>query len=145
MLTEWTTSTSPLHTYIHIMPVDHIQSLIAHYLAASYPSALPSFLEATGLPRPDLANPPNPDLRTLAQDYLSSQLAEQVQAVHLEEKASDGSWRHWRSSDVAALELDKGVKLEKVVRSIDGISAANLLVTTVCRIPKRTFDTSKAS
>lgn len=122
-----------------------VESLIAHYLATSYPSALPPFLQATGLPQPDLSHPPNPDLRTLAQDYLSSQLADRVHGVALEQKAQDGSWRGWTARDVADLELEQGVKLDRVVRSIDGISADNLLVVVVDRIAKRTFDTSTAS
>lgn len=124
---------------------DHIQVLIAHYLAASYPSALPSFLEATGIPPPDPARPPNPDLRTLAQDYLSSQLAKETQTVQLEDKATDGSWRHWKGRDVAALQLHESTQLRKVIRTVDGISAANLLTCCVARIPRRTFDTANAS
>jgi hypothetical protein len=122
-----------------------LQPLIAYYLAVSYPSALPSFLQATGLPPPDLSNPPNPDLRTLAHDYLSSQLAKSVQAVTIDDKATDGSWDRWTGRDIAGLQLKPEVRLEKARRNVEGISAANLLAVIVARVPKRRFDTSTAA
>lgn len=122
-----------------------LQPLIAHYLAVSYPSALPSFLHATGLAPPDLSRPPNPDLRTLAHDYLSSQLAKSVQAVTIDDKATDGSWDRWTGRDISGLQLKPEVRLEKVRRNVEGISAANLLAVIVARVPKRRFDTSTAA
>lgn len=124
---------------------DPIQALVAHYIATSYPTALQSFLIATGQPSPDLNNPPNPDLRTLAEQYESSRLADAIRVVKVDDKAQDGSWRNWTASDVASVPLAADIKLEKVVRSIDGVSAANLLATIVASVPERRFDTSTAS
>lgn len=138
MEVDWTTST----LYI---PMSDLQTLIAHYIATSYPSALQSFLQATGTPSPDLSNPPSPDLRTLAQDYASSRLAHTVATLKVDDKATDGSWRNWTGRDVAEVQLDPDVKLGGVVRNLEGVSAANLLATLVANVPVRTFDTNSAS
>lgn len=122
----------------------NLQTLIAHYLSTSYPSALPSFLAATGLPQPDPSNPPQPDLRTVAQDYLSHQLAKELGSVKLE-KAYDGSWRGWTARDVVALKPEgKKRELKANVRTVEGLSVGNLLGVQVGRVPKRWFDTATA-
>lgn len=137
-----------------------LQTLIAHYLATSYPSALPSFLSATGEPFPDIAHPPDPDLRTLAQDYLSHQLAKQLENVVIEKK-QDGSWEGWSARDVMGVQAPRrvlrvgdGGRGEGIGRGtesgrrkgsrIEGLSVGNLLGVQVGDIPKRWFDTTKA-
>lgn len=119
-----------------------LQTLIAHYLATTYPSALPSFLSATGEPAPDTAHPPQPDLRTLAQDYLSHQLAKQFEAVALE-KAQDGSWAGWTAKDVVAMKTEAKV-LKGGNRTVEGLSVGNLLGVQVRDVPVRWFDTASA-
>jgi hypothetical protein len=122
---------------------DHtLQRLIAHHIAISFPSSpavLQSFLEATGLPAPDLANPPDPDLRTLV--FESTKSAKTLDDVH----ADTGPERAEKQADIAGIRLAAGTKLEKVVRSVDGISAVNLLSTVVARLPSRNSDTTSAS
>lgn len=120
----------------------NLQTLIAHYLATSYPSALPSFLSATGEPEPDTAHPPQPDLRTLAEDYLSHQLAKQFEAVALE-KAQDGSWTGWTAQDVVAIKSNARV-LQNGGRTMEGLSVSNLLGVQEGDVPVRWFDTATA-
>ncbi|WVQ94844.1 hypothetical protein IAU59_001927 [Kwoniella sp. CBS 9459] len=133
---------------------DPLQSLVAHYLSTNYPSVLPSFLEASHLPPPDPSKPPAPDLRTLVEDYLSNQLVNDLNAATLnqesdvdmdDEPSKDGSWRGWTPKDMMKVTMDPDVKLEGVRRSIEGVSAMNLLTVGEAKVPKRVFDTSTAS
>ncbi|KAK8853340.1 hypothetical protein IAR55_004044 [Kwoniella newhampshirensis] len=127
---------------------NQIQNLIAHYLATNYPSVLEPFLQASHLPHPDPSQPPNPDLRTLVEDWASQQLVNNLDAVIIDEEMApvdDGSWRGWTIKDVLRLQLKEDVKLTGVQRSFEGISAANLLTVGVAKVPKREFDTSTAS
>ncbi|WWC64744.1 uncharacterized protein I303_107355 [Kwoniella dejecticola CBS 10117] len=126
----------------------HTQTLIAHYLAQEYPSVLPSFLAASRIPPPDLTRPPVPDLRTLVEDYISQQLVKDLSDAHIEqdvEKADDGSWRGWTPTDIVKVPLAPEVKLSGIKRSLEGISAMNLLTVGVASVPKRVFDTTSAS
>jgi hypothetical protein len=126
----------------------NLQSLVAHYLAVNYPSVLQTFLDAAQIPQPDLARPPDPDLRTLVEDYASHQLAKQLESVQVSNEiipAQDGSWTGWKLKDMMELEMPEDVRLGGVIRSVEGISASNLLTVGVERIPKRTFDTTTAS
>ncbi|WVR09573.1 hypothetical protein IAU60_006642 [Kwoniella sp. DSM 27419] len=131
------------------MPPDPLQQLIAHYLATHYPSVLPTFLEASHTPGPDLTNPPSPDLRTLVEDWASAQLAKRVQDVSIQEvemePAQDGSWQGWTLKDMMQVPLAPEVKLGGMTRSIEGVSAMNLLTVGEAKLPKRYFDTSTAS
>jgi hypothetical protein len=128
----------------------HLQTLIAHYLATNYPAVLPTFLSAAQIATPDLSRPPNPDLRTLVTDYASHHLAQQVAHMALVEDqvmepSKDGSWRGWTLKNMIELEMDEGVRLGGLKRSIEGISASNLITVGAERIPKRVFDTASAS
>jgi hypothetical protein len=120
--------------------------LVAHYLAANYPAALDSFLHASGQPAPDPSRPPHPDLRTLVEDYVSAHLAREIGdvAIHDEPISADGSWRGWKSKDVIKLDLAQDVSLSRTTRSIQGITAANLLTVDVRHLPKRHFDLALA-
>ncbi|WVW86312.1 hypothetical protein I302_108354 [Kwoniella bestiolae CBS 10118] len=129
-------------------PSSHLQTLIAHYLAQNYPSVLPSFLSASHTAPPDLAQPPEPDLRTLVEDYISEQLVKDLGDVDIDEDmepAMDGSWRGWTTKDIVKSSLPPEVTLQGVRRSIEGISAMNLLTVGEGKIPRRVFDTSTAS
>ena len=128
-------------------PNNYLQTLIAHYLAQNCPSALPSFLSATNLEHVDLSRPPDIDLRTIVEDYLSSTLSSHLEDVELEQAEKDDlghGWNGWTAKDVAGLKLDRMVKLGGVVRSLEGISATNLLTIKVARVPFRQFDTVSA-
>lgn len=133
-----------------------IAELVAHYLQTTYPAVLPSFLAAANRPAPDPSRPPVPDLRTVVQDYLSAQLAASVQALALsngntgggdesEQPATDGSWRGWRTSDVMKLGMPQEEELSGVVRSVEGVSAGNLIAVSVGNVPSRRFDTATAA
>ncbi|WWC91850.1 uncharacterized protein L201_006797 [Kwoniella dendrophila CBS 6074] len=125
-----------------------LQNLVAHYLAANYPSVLSSFLSASQTPPPDLSQPPVPDLRTLVEDYVSEQITRNLQDVQIDhdmEKATDGSWKGWTPNDIVKISLPSEVKLQGVKRSIEGISAMNLLTVGTTQIPRRVFDTSIAA
>ncbi|WVF67245.1 hypothetical protein IAT40_001993 [Kwoniella sp. CBS 6097] len=130
---------------------DPLQRLVAHYLSTNYPSVLPSFLEASHLPSPDPSNPPNPDLRTLVEDYLSTQLVKDLNDANIDdgevemEPTNDGSWRGWTHKEMMKVTMDPGVKLEGVKRNIEGVSAMNLLTVGEAKVPKRVFDTATAS
>ena len=129
-----------------------LQTLIAHYLATSYPSALPSFLSATGEAPPDLAHPPQPDLRTVAQDYLSAQLAKQFEGVGVNakvEKAQDGSWAGWTARDVVGMKIARReLRVSTIAagteRTVEGLSVGNMLSVGKGEVPRRWFDTSTA-
>ncbi|ORX39407.1 WD40-repeat-containing domain protein [Kockovaella imperatae] len=129
---------------------DYVQRLIAQYLAHSYPSALPSFLEATHLEHLELngQDAPDTDLRTIVEDYyLSTKLPKQLDSVEISTHERDSlgqGWKGWTAKDIAGIKLDPDVKLGGVIRSIDGISAANLLTVMLARIPYREFDTASA-
>lgn len=116
-----------------------LPDLIAHYLATNYPSVLEPFVEAARIPYPDTSKPPNPDLRTLVQDYLSSQIVADLGDVALEDASMEMT-----SRDVVKLELSPEVRLTGLKRSIEGISAANLLTVGVERLPWRQFDLASA-
>ncbi|WWD19769.1 hypothetical protein CI109_104233 [Kwoniella shandongensis] len=128
---------------------NQIQSLIAHYLATNYPSVLEPFLQASHIPAPDPSQPPNPDLRTLVEDWASQQLVNNLDAVVIEDEemapVDDGSWRGWTTKDVMKLTLKEDVKLSGAKRSLEGISASNLLTVGQAKVPKREFVTSTAS
>ena len=126
----------------------HLQTLIAHYLATNYPVVLEPFLEAAQIPPPNLAAPPSPDLRTLVQDFLSHDLAQDMDTVSLNGDvvpAQDGSWRGWKLTDMLKVEMPSDTRLSGLRRSLEGISASNLLTIHVGRVPKREFDTASAS
>lgn len=99
-----------------------------------------NLLTIVGLPPPDLAVPPQPDLRTLYQDFKSGSLADAVEGLKVD--VTDG---RLKPKDLAAIQLDPGVKLDAVVRIIDGVSATNLLSALLTTIPTRSFDTASAS
>ncbi len=125
----------------------HLQHLIAYYLAEHYPSVLEPFLEAAQIPRPNVSSPPSPDLRTLLQDYISHRLVEQLSEVDLDDRmepAQDGSWRGWEPGDMMKVEMAQEVRLSGVRRTLEGISASNLLTVEVVRVPKREFNTACA-
>jgi len=117
-----------------------LPDLIAYYLAVNYPSALEHFVQAAGISQPDLAHPPQPDLRSLVEDYVSNQIARDLSVMSVDERVMDGSWDKWTTSDIIKIELPKERKLEKVVSTIEGVSAANLLTVGVCNMPRREFD-----
>ncbi|WVO16717.1 hypothetical protein L204_104398 [Cryptococcus depauperatus] len=123
-----------------------VQNLIAHYLASSYPSVLEPFLRASKASLPDPARPPQPDLRTLVEDWLSEQLAQQMAVATIDENKElvrNGSWQGWKIKDMLRIKLKENVEFS--VRSkIEGISAANLLSVTALHVPCREFDTSLA-
>lgn len=123
-----------------------LPQLVAHYLAANYPAALGSFLDASGQTRPDPAHPPTPDLRTLVEDFVSAHLAREIGDVAIEDEplSADGTWRGWKSRDVVKLDLAQDVTLSSTTRSIQGVSAANLLTVDVRFLPKRHFDLASA-
>ncbi|OCF61437.1 hypothetical protein L486_01085 [Kwoniella mangroviensis CBS 10435] len=127
---------------------DRLQTLIAYYLAQNYPSVLPSFLSASHTAPPDLTQPPKPDLKTLVEDYISEQLVKDLGHVEIDEDmepATDGSWRGWSNKDIVKMSLAPEVTLQGVRRSIEGISAMNLLTVGAERVPRRLFDTTTAS
>lgn len=126
----------------------HLQSLIAHYLAQNYPTVLQPFLSAANLTAPDLSNPPQPDLRTLISDWQSLKLAEELAAVQVEDveqPAQDGSWKGWKLDDMIKVEMHPSVRLNGLKRTLDNITATNLLTVQCGRLPKRVFDTSTAT
>jgi hypothetical protein len=130
----------------YLVALMSLPQLVAHYLAANYPAALDSFLHASGQPTPDPAHPPRPDLRTLVEDYVSAHLAREIGDVAIQDDplSTDGSWRGWKSRDVIKLDLPKDVSLSRTTRSIQGITAANLLTVDVRYLPKRHFDLASA-
>jgi hypothetical protein len=84
----------------------------------------------------------------LAADYASHSLTSELASVSLEERAEparDGSWRNWTAKDVVAIPLERGVGLKQVVRTVEGVSAMNLLTVDVRRVPRREFDTGLAA
>lgn len=123
-----------------------MQTLVAHYLAVNYPSVLPSFLEAAHVPEPDPSNPPRPDLQSLVTEYYAQQASIDLSAVKIDEGelSNDGSWKGWTAKQIMKIELPAEVKLGGVKRTLEGISAANLLTVGVRKVPKRVFDTSIA-
>lgn len=122
-----------------------LPDLIAYYLAVNYPAALEPFIQAAGLAPPDLANPPEPDLRSVVEHYVSNQIASDIGAVTIHEKVVDGSWSDWSANEIVKLDLPQETRIEKVVRTIDGVSAANLLTVGVFDLPKRRFDLPTAT
>lgn len=123
------------------MSTSSLHNLIAHYLAQNYPLALPPFLGATGIPPPDLTNPPVPDLPTLVADAVSAQLAQQLAATSL----SAGIDGEQTLAELVKAPLPPTATLGAVIRSVDDVSAANLLAVKVATLPRRTFDTATAS
>jgi hypothetical protein len=128
------------------MSTPNMQTLIAHYLAVNYPSVLPAFLEAAHVVEPDVTNPPRPDLKSLVTEYFAHQTSIDLSAITIteDEVSHDGSWRGWTAKQVMKVELPAEVKLGGVKRTLEGISAANLLTVRVQKVPKRVFDTSIA-
>ncbi len=125
-----------------------LQNLVAHYLATNYPSVLELFLTAAQIPPPSLYSPPSPDLRTLVQDFQSHRVAEDLGAVAIQDEdtaTQDGSWRGWKLGDVMKVEMHRDERLVEVRRTLEGISASNLLTVGVERVPKREFDTGSAA
>ena len=126
--------------------MSNLQYLVAHYLAQNYPSVAAEFCAAAHVSVPDLSQPPDPDLRTLVEDYISSSFARRIGDVGLgdgeEEPAQDGSWRGWKCKDIMRLPL-KG-SLGGIERVISGVTASNLLTVGFERLPTRRFDTSSA-
>jgi WD40 repeat protein len=124
----------------------NLQTLIAHYLAVNYPNALPAFIEAAHVPEPDTANPPRPDLPSLVTEFYAIQASIDLSNIKLDEHeiSHDGSWKGWTAKQVMKVELTADVKLGGVRRTLEGISAANLLTVGVQPVAKRVFDTSIA-
>ena len=122
----------------------HLQNLIAHYLAVNYPAVLEPFLHAARIPAPDPAHPPQPDLRTLVADWTAQQLAEDVSQLGVSTAAGSQA-APLTPRDLLKVTMPPQVELDGVVRSLEGLSAANLLTVQAARVPKREFDTSSAS
>lgn len=128
-------------------PAPHLKTLIAHYLAANYPTVLPSFIEAAHLPEPDPSDPPRPDLQSLVTEYYAQQASIDLSSTTLgdDDKVYDGdSWKGWTAKEVMKIEMASEVRLGGVRRTLEGISAANLLTVGVVKVPRRTFDTTIA-
>ena len=123
-----------------------LQSLIAHYLAVNYPSVLPVFLEAAHVPEPDRNNPPRPDLPSLVTEFYAIQASIDLSNVKIDEHeiSHDGSWKGWTAKQIMKVELPAEVQLGGVRRTLEGITATNLLTVGVQQVPKRVFDTSIA-
>lgn len=128
---------------------DRIPALIAHYLATHYPTALDPFLQAAQIAAPDFSHPPNPDLRTVVEDWSSQQLATSLAMATIDESdidapARDGTWKGWKLKDMMKAKLSAGVGLRSTDRGFHGVSAANLLTVAAVHVPSREFDTSSA-
>ncbi|OXG77673.1 hypothetical protein C349_05210 [Cryptococcus neoformans var. grubii Br795] len=128
---------------------DRIPNLIAHYIAIHYPAALDPFLQAAQIAAPDLSHPPNPDLRTVVEDWSSQQLATSLAMTTIDENntdvpASDGTWKGWKLKDMMKAGLREGVGLRSTDRGFYGVSAANLLTVGAFHVPRREFDTTSA-
>lgn len=128
---------------------DRIPNLIAHYIAIHYPAALDPFLQAAQIAAPDLSHPPNPDLRTVVEDWPSQQLATSLAMTTIDENntdvpASDGTWKGWKLKDMMKAGLREGVGLRSTDRGFYGVSAANLLTVGAFHVPRREFDTTSA-
>lgn len=123
-----------------------MQTLVAHYLSINYPSVLSSFLEAARVPEPDPSNPPRPDLKSLVTEYLAQQASIDLSTIKIDETevSHDGSWRGWTAKQIMKIELPADVKLGGVRRTLEGITASNLLTVEVRKVPKRVFDTAIA-
>ena len=136
---------TPLH---HKMaPTPNLKTLIAHYLATNYPQVLPAYIEAAQLPQPDPSNPPRPDLQSLVTEFYAQQASIDLAAttIHDDDKVySGGSWAGWGVRDVMKIDMSPEVRLGGVKRTLEGISAANLLTVGVVKVPRRSFDTSIA-
>ncbi|WVQ74371.1 hypothetical protein IAR50_003971 [Cryptococcus sp. DSM 104548] len=122
-------------------PSNHLQSLVAHYLASQYPSVLDPFLEASRMPRPDLEHPPSPDLRTVVEDWMAQQISDQLRISGISDGVDDKENLEW----FLGIDLPRGVALSPTDKNLDSISASSLLTVTVSHVPKRVFDTSTAS
>ena len=59
--------------------------------------------------------------------------------------ANDGDWRGWKIVDMTKVLMPERVRMAGVRRTLEGISAANLLTVEVVKIPKREFDTATAT
>jgi len=142
------TCANPLSTFIFhgMTTTPNLQALIAHYLASNYPSVLPYFLEATHASKPDLDNPPRPDLPSLVNEFFAIQASIDLSNVKIDdhEISHDGSWKGWTPRQIMKVELPADMRLGGVRRTLEGISAANLLTVGVQKVPKRIFDTSSA-
>lgn len=127
-------------------PTPHLQTLIAHYLASNYPSVLPSFLAAAQSPELDTDRPPRPDLQSLVTEFYAHQASIDLASTTLEddERVYDGNWAGWTAGQVMKIEMPNDVKLGGLRRTIEGISATNLLTVGVSKVPRRSFDTSIA-
>ncbi|KIR81449.1 hypothetical protein I306_01429 [Cryptococcus gattii EJB2] len=128
---------------------DRIPDLIAHYLATNYPTALEPFLQAAQIAAPNPSHPPDPDLRTVIEDWSSQQLAASLATTTIDESdidapLRDGTWKGWKLKDMMKVGLKGGVGLRSTDRKFEGVSAANLLTVAAVRVPKREFDTSSA-
>ena len=117
----------------------NLQDLIAHYLALRYPSVLEEFLRAAQVAPPDLGHPPNPDLRTLVEEYVSARTAEQLGKLQMEE-ASETSLQ-----DLVKIEMPASVRLGGLRRTIEGVGASNLLTVGEAKLPRRRFDLATAT
>ncbi|KAK4689595.1 hypothetical protein P7C73_g497, partial [Tremellales sp. Uapishka_1] len=127
-------------------PEAHLQTLIAHYLALHYPTVVEPFIQAAHLPRPDLTNPPTPDLRTVVSDHLSQELASRLGDVTMQEdRINNGDWRGWDVREMVKVEMGEQVRLSGLHRTLDGVSASNLLAVQVVDVAKRVFDLTTAS
>lgn len=127
-------------------PAPHLQTLIAHYLASNYPSVLPAFLSAAHLAEPGVAQPPRPDLQSLVTEFYAHQASIDLASTTLDdaERVYDGDWAGWTAKQVMRIEMRDDVKLGGVRRTLEGISATNLLTVGVVKVPRRTFDTTIA-
>ncbi|TYJ58014.1 hypothetical protein B9479_001373 [Cryptococcus floricola] len=122
-------------------PSNHLQTLVAHYLASQYPTVLHPFLEASRIPHPVLEHPPSPDLRTVVEDWMALQISDQLEKSRISECVDERE----NLERLLRIELPRGVALSPTERSLDSISASSLLTVTVSHVPKRVFDTSTAS
>ncbi|ORY33390.1 WD40-repeat-containing domain protein [Naematelia encephala] len=120
-----------------------LPNLIAHYLATNYPSVLDAFVQAAHIAPPDVTQPPNPDLRTLLSDWQSQQVTERLEAVTIDENAE--GWQKWKLRDFTKIAMSPEEKLLGAKRTLEGITAANLLTVQVQHVPKRVFDLASAS
>jgi hypothetical protein len=106
---------------------------------------------------PDTTKAPVPDLRTLVEDFRSHEAAEKLAAIRLAEDEDmelgsangaglgAGHWKKMRIGDILKIQLSPNLHLEGEKRSIEGISAVNLLTVGQASLPRRWFDTTTAT
>lgn len=97
-------------------------------------------------------NTPLPDLRSIIESYQSSQIASRLSSLHLTQTNNnlvrDGLVLPEDPSKAKAkamkAKIPESFRLKEVVKTIEGVSAVNLLGVWVERLASRRFDTSSA-